>query len=172
MDDPGPECIGDGNAVAAYDVGDCVKSWGRRGILGGGVFGFALGVAFVAIPHTDNVLTFGVLGTLIVGVVEGAVVAGSFAACAAALYGKGVLRSSNTKIDRTLFPRRRLPEAGWREGGIPLSDWPTRWPHHDPAVTLPLLEATEEANRTTHSLLNARAQLNTIDAWENGNAGP
>lgn len=110
------------NAVAYYDVSDRVRSWGRRGILGGGLFGFAFGMVFVAIPQTVNVLTFGVVGTLLVAAVEGAVIAGAFGACAAALYSKGVLRG------RAALPTGRRPsQPGWRDGDIPSSDWPARW---------------------------------------------
>lgn len=128
------------NAVAYYDVSDCVKSWGRRGTIGGGLFGFALGVALVAIPHTDNILTFGVVGTLIVAVVEAAVIAGAFAACAAALYGKGV-RGNAVRSDQTFPIGRRLAPSGWREGDIPLSSWPARWAFPTP---VPAYRSKEE----------------------------
>jgi len=151
--------------IVFYDVSDCVKSWGQRGIFGGGLFGLALGVVFVIIPHADDILTFGVAGTLIVGMVEGAVIAGAFGVCAAALYSKGVLGSSDTKRERT-------PSAGWREGDIPLTDWPTMWPLPGPASEGSLFEAVEGANPAANSLLNVQMQLNTVDAWEAGNTGP
>jgi hypothetical protein len=124
------------NVVALYDVSDCIKSWGRRAILGGGFFGFALGAALVAIPHTENVLTFGVVGTLIVGVVEGAVIAGAFAAFAAALYGKGVLRGKAARLDRMWSIGRPPTQPGWRDGDIPLSDWPARWAFPTPVAAI------------------------------------
>jgi hypothetical protein len=113
--------------IAYYDVSDRVKSWGRRGIMGGGLFGFALGAVLVAIPHADNILTFGVVGTLIVAVVEGAVIAGAFAACAAALYSKGIVRGKAASVDRALPTGRRLAQPGWHDGDIPSPDWPARW---------------------------------------------
>jgi hypothetical protein len=120
-------------------VGDCIKSWGRRGILAGSLVGFALAMAFVAAPHTTTILALGVVGTLIVGAVEGAVIAGAFGACAAALYGKGVLRGSAASLDRTLSCSRRAPAVGWRDGDIPASDWPTRW-------TYPVSAAAHHSN--------------------------
>lgn len=113
--------------VAYYDVSNCVKSWGRRGILGGGLVGFVLGVALVAIPHSTNILTFGVAGTLIVAVVEGAVIAGAFGACAAALYSKGVIRIKATSIHRPLPSGRRPVQPGRQDGDVPSPDWPARW---------------------------------------------
>lgn len=81
------------NTVAAYDVGGCIRSWGRRGFLWGSIFGFALGAIFVAAPHTPGLLTFGIAGTLIVCAIECAVVAAGFAVLMAALHGQGVLSS-------------------------------------------------------------------------------
>ncbi len=115
------------NAVAVFDVGDKVKIWGRRGLLGGGLLGLALGVAFVAIPLTAHTLVFGIVGTLIVAAVEGAVIAGALAASAAAFYGKGVLRGKAAAIDRTRSSGYRPPKGGWQDGDIPLSNWPTKW---------------------------------------------
>lgn len=116
--------VAEQRVVALYDVTDCVKSWGRRGIAGGGILGFALGIAIVAIPFTSDVLAFGVAGTLLVAAVEGAVIAGAFGACAAALYGRGVPCGGDSAFDRTMPSGRRRPQGGWREGDIPLSDWP------------------------------------------------
>lgn len=108
----------DGTAV--HDVGECIRSWGMRGVLFGGLFGFAFAAILVAIPHATEVLTFGIIGTLIVGAVECAVVAGAFGAFAAALNGKGALRN-DTRMNR-------LPaDANWRQDGIALTAWPERW---------------------------------------------
>ena len=127
--------------LAIYDVSDRLKSWGRRGILFGGLAGFALGMALVAIPHSASILTFGVVGTLIVGAVEGAVIAGAFAACAAALYRKGAVLSGAAGFDLIpLSSGRRMMKAGWRDGDIPLSKWPTRWTYPiSAAVPMPPL---------------------------------
>src|SRR4029450_3663703 len=86
--------------VAAYDVSGCIRSWGRRGILSGGLFGFALGAIFVANPPATDVLTFGTIGTLIVCVIECAVVGGALGALLAALNGQGVLRGNATGLER------------------------------------------------------------------------
>lgn len=133
MDSLKSEQVVDRKTIVLYDVSDCVKSWGRPGILGGGLFGFVLGAALVAIPNTANVLTFGVIGTLTVGMVEGAVIAGAFATCAAALYSKGTLRGK--------VPAARRPaQSGWRERGIPTLDWPARWAFPTPIASHHLKE--------------------------------
>ena len=110
------------NAVVVHDVGDSIKSWGKRGMISGGLFGFALAAVLVAIPLTTDVLTFGTVGTLIVGVVECAVIAGGFAAMAAALYGQGVSRNGSVG-----FERKISADATWPEAALPASDWPARW---------------------------------------------
>jgi hypothetical protein len=160
------------NTAAVYDTGGRVKTWGRRGILGGSLIGFALGVALVALSHTGNVLTFGVFGTLIVGVVEGAVIAGTFAACAAALYGKGVLRGSAAMLCRTPSARRPPAEAGRRERDLPLSDLPSKRSQPSSAAVQPSLEVTEDANLAPPSLQSVQTWLTTLDAWETGRTGP
>jgi hypothetical protein len=94
-------------AVSVYDVGDCIRSWGRRGIFLGAILGFILGAIFVAIPLTTDTLTFGVAGTLLVAAVECAAVAGGLGVLAAALYGRGVRRNSATEFHRALSTGRQ-----------------------------------------------------------------
>jgi hypothetical protein len=114
-------------ANVVHDVGDCVKSWGRRGILWGGLFGFVLSAILVAVPFNSNVLTFGTIGTLLIGAVECAVIAGCFSATVAALNSRGVVRGNSAGSARTFSAGRLLPDANWREGCTPLSTWPDRW---------------------------------------------
>jgi hypothetical protein len=122
--------------------------------------GFGLGIAFVSLPTGPNVLAFGIIGTLIVAIVEGAVVAGALGACAAALYGSGVIRGLSIRLDRVPPLVRRARDRTWHEGDVPSPDFPVKWappiPPADPVVTAS----------------NLRARLNTIDGWENGNTGP
>ena len=87
------------DAVVVYDVDRCIRSWGRRGILSGGLFGVVLGAIFVASPLTADTLTFGTIGTLFVCAIECAVVAGAFGASIAAFKGQGIRRSDMTQLD-------------------------------------------------------------------------
>jgi hypothetical protein len=148
-------------AIVVHDVGACIKSWGRRGILLGGLFGFVLAAIIVAFPLTSDVLTFGTIGTLIVGAVECAVIAGGVGALAAALYGQGATRRNTTD---------HLPAgAGWREGDVPLSEWPAGWSF--PGATAPqsALPATDDyRDIIAPSVQQAQMTMSAIDSWENG----
>jgi hypothetical protein len=151
--------------VSINDVGACVRSWGRRGILSGGLFGFVFAAILVAIPLTTDVLTFGTVGTLIVGAVECAVVAGAFGALAAALYGQGVTRDNGTG--------RLSADAGYREGDVPLSEWPARWSFPGATALQSLLPATDDyRNIIAPSVQQAQMTMSAIDSWENGGCGP
>ena len=116
------------NANVVYDVNACIRSWGQRGIISGALFGLAFGALLVMIsPLTTSVLTFGTIGTLIVGAVECAVIAGGFGMFAAALHGQGVSRDNMTGSEPELVAGRLVADADWREKATPLSAWPERW---------------------------------------------
>jgi hypothetical protein len=155
------------DAVVVHDVGDCIRSWGRRGVLSGGLFGFVLAAILVAIPLTNDVLTFGTIGTLIVAAVECAVIAGAFGVLAAALYGQGVLRSNTTGLART------LTAGDWPEGTIPLSGWPARWAFPGETVLQSVLPAANDYSAIiAPSVQEAQMTMSAIDSWENGGCGP
>jgi hypothetical protein len=151
MDKSALQAIVSTQPSAFRDAGDTVKSWGRRGILGGAVFGFILGVAFVTIPLTSNALTFGTVGTLIVAIIEGAVIAGAFGAFAAALYSQGVIRGRDSRFGRTSPFGGRSPVSGWREGDVPLADFPTKWAY-------PIPPAAPNGTRNDNGAASQRAQ--------------
>jgi hypothetical protein len=157
-------------ATSVYDVTDCIKSWGRRGILWGAVLGFALGAIFVAIPLTTDILTFGAVGTLIVAAVECAVIAGGFAALAAALFGKGARNRTAAQFEHILLAGRRSSVAF--PHSTPLSELPAAWTSPAQAFERPFLQSPDEGWDGASSLPAIQARLDTIDAWENGNTGP
>jgi hypothetical protein len=160
------------NGTVVRDVGDCIRSWGMRGILSGGLFGFVLGAIFVAIPLTTDVLTFGTLGTLIVGAVECAFIAGCFGALAAALTGKGTPRGDTTSMGRTFVAGRAPARVGWQEGDIPLSTWPARWAFPGSTALQSILPATNDYREIiAPSVQQAQMTMSAIDSWENGGRG-
>lgn len=154
------------------DVTDRVKYWGRRGIFFGGTSGIVLGAIFVAIPFSTDVPAFGVFGTLLVGAVECAVIGGGFAALAAALFANGGVRSRTAQFERTLKAGRRPAGVGHQDNDVPLAEWPSRWAYPVQPNKYPLPLMPNEVASAAFSLADARAQLNTIDAWEKGNTGP
>jgi hypothetical protein len=95
------------DVAGVYDINACIRSWGRRGIVWGGLSGFVLGAIFVANPVAADALTFGTIGTLIVCVIECAVAGGGFGALLAALNGQGVLRSDTTGLAQRRATGRR-----------------------------------------------------------------
>ena len=159
----------DTRAIPIIDVTECVKSWGRTGITLGAIVGFVLGAVFVAIPLSTDVLTFGVLGTLLVGTVECAAVAGAFAAFAAALYGNGVRGGNAATFERILKTGRLSTLAGARD--VPIAEWPARWAYPLQTSGVSRMSVAEPLN-TAFPLPDVQARLNTIDAWELGNTGP
>lgn len=124
------------------DVTDSVKRWGRRGIFFGGTFGIALGAIFVAIPFSTDVLAFGVLGTLLVGAVECAVIGGGFAALGAALFANGGVWSRAAQFQPPLAGRRPAG-VGHQDSDIPLAEWPPRWTYPVQPAGQPHLRAPE-----------------------------
>ena len=122
------------DASAFNDVGDCIKSWGMRGILSGGLFGFALGVVFVAVPLSTDVLSFGPIGTLLIGTVECAAVAGGFGALAAALYGKGRRLGDSVQLEPTHTANRLSEKSNRRDEEASTFEWPARWAYPGPTI--------------------------------------
>ena len=161
------------DAIVVHDVGNCIRSWGRRGVLSGGLFGFVLAAILVAIPLTNDVLTFGTIGTLIVAAVECAVIAGAFGVLAAALYGQGVVRRNNTGLARTLVTGGPPAAGDWPDGDIPLSGWPARWAFPGAPVLQADLPVTDDYSAIiAPSVQQAQMTMSAIDSWENGGCGP
>ena len=161
------------DAIVVHDVGSCIRSWGRRGILSGGIFGFVLAAIIVAVPSTSEVLTFGTIGTLIVSAIECAVVAGGICVLAAALYGQGVLRGNTTGMARTLSTGGLKAAGDWPEGKIPPSDWPARWASPGSLAAQSILQASDDyRDIIAPSVQQAQMTMSAIDSWENGGCGP
>ena len=168
--------IGEKDAVAVYDISGCIRSWGRRGILSGGFLGFVLGAIFVANPPAADVLTFGAIGTLIVCVVECAVVGGGLGALFAALNGHGVLRGNATGLARKLTTGRppsyqpMLPATSDHSDAMASlgQDTQTRpsttrpWEHEDGAFAEGALTASA-MNRLVVFVTNHAAEVKNID---------
>jgi hypothetical protein len=156
--------------AAVYNVTDCIKSWGRYGIFWGGILGLMLGAILVAIPLTTDILTFGVIGTLVVASIECAVIAGGFAALAAALFSRGARNHGAAQFEHILLAGRRSAASFPRS--IPLSELPSAWTSPIQTPQRPIAQISDGNVSTAFPLPDVRNRLNTIDAWESGNTGP
>ena len=72
------------DAVVVHNVGGRIRSWGRRGILSGGLLGFVFGAMFVANLPAADIPTFEAICTLMICAIECAVVGGGLGALLAA----------------------------------------------------------------------------------------
>jgi hypothetical protein len=81
--------------VVGYDnTGDRMKYWGKLGAFWGGIWGWFVGAAFLAIPGIGPVLVAGPLVGWILGALEGAVVVGGMTAIGAGLFSIGIPKDS------------------------------------------------------------------------------
>ena len=62
------------HAVGFYNAGDRVKYWGKQGAFWGSIFGILFAPAFFWIPGIGPILTGGLIGSILMGTVEGAAV--------------------------------------------------------------------------------------------------
>jgi hypothetical protein len=100
------------HAVGFYNAGDRVKYWGKNGAFWGGVFGVLFAPAFFWIPGIGPILTGGVIGSLLMGTVEGAAVGaalgGGTSALAAALGSLGIPKDSVIRYEADLKTNKFL----------------------------------------------------------------
>jgi len=151
------------NAPRTSEVTPRIRSWGRFGVYWGALFGFTLSAVLTAVRLATDILTIGVVRTLMVAVIECVVITGGFAALAAAVLGK-----SGTPSKPPLTAGREAAETGSAQ----LAARPD-YAADSASNSLPQDLLIPEIDWSAPaSLPNIQASLNTIDAWENGNTGP
>ncbi len=100
------------HAVGFYNAGDRVKYWGRQGAFWGGMFGILLAPAFFWIPGIGPILTGGLIGSFLMGTIEGAAVGaaigGGTSVLAAALAGLGIPKDSVIRYEADLKANKFL----------------------------------------------------------------
>ncbi|HEX4447265.1 MAG TPA: general stress protein [Polyangiaceae bacterium] len=110
------------HAVGFYNTGDRVKYWGRHGAFWGSMFGILLAPAFFFIPGIGPILTGGIIGSFLMGTVEGAAVGaaigGGTTALAAALSGLGVPKDSVIRYEADLKANKFLLIASGTEAEV------------------------------------------------------
>ena len=94
------------HAVGFYSTGDRVRHWGRFGAFWGAIFGMLLAPAFFWIPGIGPILTGGILGSAMMGTIEGgvvgAVMGGGMSVFAAALASMGIPKDSLIRYESEL----------------------------------------------------------------------
>ena len=86
------------HAVGFYNAGDRVKYWGKNGAFWGSVLGLLFAPAFFWIPGVGPILTGGIIGSMLMGTIEGAAVGaavvGGTSVLAAGLASLGIPKDS------------------------------------------------------------------------------
>jgi hypothetical protein len=100
------------HAVGFYNGGDRVRHWGKLGAFWGGLFGIVFAPAFFFIPGIGPILTGGLIGSFLMGTIEGAAVGaavvGGTTALAAALAGMGIPKDSVIRYEADLKANKFL----------------------------------------------------------------
>jgi len=82
------------HVIGFYNVADRITFWGHRGAFWGGLWGLFFSGVFVAVPVTGPVVVLGVLASIAISALEGAVIVGGLSALGAALYSIGIPKDS------------------------------------------------------------------------------
>jgi hypothetical protein len=88
--------------VGFYTAGDRIKSWGRSGAFWGGVWGLLFAPAIFFLPGLGLVAMVGPFVSMLVGILEGAVLVGGASALGAALIQLGVPQDQVVKYENAL----------------------------------------------------------------------
>jgi hypothetical protein len=100
------------HAVGFYNAGDRVKYWGKLGAFWGSMFGIVLAPAFFWIPGIGPILTGGLIGSFLMGTIEGAAVGaavgGATTVFAASLASMGIPKDSIIRYEADLKANKFL----------------------------------------------------------------
>jgi hypothetical protein len=88
--------------VGFYTAGDRIKSWGGAGAFWGGLWGLLFAPAVFFFPGLGLVAMAGPFVSMLVGVLEGAVLVGGVSAIGAALIQLGVAKDQVVKYENAL----------------------------------------------------------------------
>ena len=85
-----------------YNVGDRMRFWGRYGAFWGGLWGLLFGGVFLTVPVLGPLVVLGHLATIVLSVIEGAVVVGGFSALGAAIASMAIPKDSIVKYETAI----------------------------------------------------------------------
>jgi hypothetical protein len=110
------------HAVGFYNGGDRVRHWGKLGAFWGGLFGIVAAPAFFWIPGIGPILTGGLIGSFLMGTIEGAAVGaavvGGTSALAAALTSMGIPKDSVIRYEEDIRANKFLLIANGNSGQV------------------------------------------------------
>lgn len=92
----------DEQPLGYFNVGNRAKFYGKLGAFWGGLAGMLLGSGFFFVPAVGSIMVLGPLASIIVGGLEGAVLAGGVSALVAALTTAGLPRDSVLSYEAAL----------------------------------------------------------------------
>jgi len=85
--------------VGFFNMGDRMKLWGKYGAFWGGLWGFFFGGVFLAIPMLGSIVVLGYMASVVVSMIEGALIVGSLTAVGAAIASVGIPKDSVIKYE-------------------------------------------------------------------------
>ncbi|GAA3987951.1 DUF1269 domain-containing protein [Comamonas faecalis] len=88
--------------VGYFNAGDRARYFGKQGAFWGGLAGLLLGSGFFFIPVVGPVVALGPMASIIVGGIEGAVLAGGASALVGALTAVGVPKNSVVRYETAI----------------------------------------------------------------------
>ncbi len=102
----------DERATGFVNLGDRVKFWSKQGAFWGGLFGVLFAPAAFLIPGVGPILTGGIVGSALAGILEGGVVGAAagagISALGAGLVGLGIPRDSVVGYERHILADKYL----------------------------------------------------------------
>ncbi len=118
----GRDYLTEEHATGFYNGGDRVRHWGKLGAFWGGLFGIVAAPAFFWIPGIGPILTGGLIGSFLMGTIEGAAVGaavvGGTSAVAAALAGMGIPKDSIITYEQAIRADKFLLIANGTSGQV------------------------------------------------------
>ena len=88
--------------VGFYNTGERMKLWGKFGAFWGGLWGLMVTGMYITVPAVGSVVVLGHLATMVLAVIEGAVVAGGLSALGASLFSIGIPKDSILQYEQAL----------------------------------------------------------------------
>lgn len=104
--------------VGYFNAGDRARFYGKYGAFWGGLAGLLLGSGFFFVPVLGPIVALGPIASIIVGGIEGAVLAGGASALAGALTAVGAPRNSVVRYETAIKADQFLVTVHVQQGEV------------------------------------------------------